>query len=107
MPAVYASNPRFLTSRPLAVLAGVNAFWRFTVQKPKWVRARVEDDLRRHFKSVVTQGQYSPSEAIRMFMRRVVRIPHTTEPLAVSKAIKTAADDVANELRSDAPCASP
>lgn len=77
------------------------------MQKPKWVRARVEDDLRRHFKSVVTHGQYSPSEAIRMFMRRVVRIPRATESLAVSEAIKKAADDVASELRSDAPCASP
>lgn len=77
------------------------------MQKPKWIRARVEDDLRRHFKSVVTQGQYSPSEAIRLFMRRVVKIPHATEPLAVSKAIKRAADDVANELHGDAPCASP
>lgn len=77
------------------------------MQKPKWIRAKVEDDLRRHFKWVVTQGQYAPSEAIRMFMRRVVRILHATEPLAVRTAIKKAADDVANELRSDAPCASP
>lgn len=77
------------------------------MQKPKWVRTKVEDDLRRHFKSVVTQGQYSPSEAIRLFVRRVVRISHATEPLVVSKAIKKAADDVAKELRSDAPCASP
>lgn len=77
------------------------------MQKPKWIRAEVEDDLRRHFKSVVTQGRYSPSEAIRLFMRRVVKIPRATEPTAVSEAIKKAADDVANELRIDAPCASP
>ncbi len=77
------------------------------MQKPKWVRTKVEDDLRRHFKSVVTQGRYSPSEAIRLFMRRVVRISPATEPLAARTAIRKAADDVAKELRSDAPCASP
>ena len=71
------------------------------MRKPVWLRARVEDDLRRDFKGVTKSLDYAPAEAIRLFMARLVELAQESRAKDAKlrrNAIRDASDDAANSM---------
>lgn len=71
------------------------------MKKPVWLRARVEDDLRRDFKGVTKSLDYAPAEAVRLFMKRLVELAQESRAKDAklrSSAILDASDDAANAM---------
>ncbi len=44
------------------------------IEDPVWVRAKTSAELRSSFKQVLKHTKYSPSEAIRLFMRKAIEL---------------------------------
>ncbi|WP_312318364.1 hypothetical protein [Stenotrophomonas sp.] len=44
------------------------------IEDPVWVRAKTSAELRNSFKDVLKHTKYSPSEAIRLFMRKTIEL---------------------------------
>ena len=57
------------------------------IENPVWVRAKASAELRSSFKQVLKDTKYSPSEAIRLFMRKTIELG----PKEVRKACVDAA----------------
>ncbi|GEM_PF-3084597 len=71
------------------------------MKKPVWLRARVEDDLRRDFKGVTKSLDLAPAEAIRLFMARLVQLAQESRVKDAKlrrNAIRKASDDVAGAM---------
>ena len=71
------------------------------MKKPVWLRARVEDELRRDFKGVTKSLDYAPAEAIRLFMTRLVELAQESRARDAKlrrNAIRKASDDAAGVM---------
>jgi hypothetical protein len=44
------------------------------IEDPVWVRAKTSAELRSSFKQVLKHTKYSPSEAIRLFMKKTIEL---------------------------------
>jgi len=60
------------------------------IEDPVWVRAKTSAELRSSFKQVLKHTKYSPSEAIRLFMRKTIELG--------PKEVRKACVDVARNL---------
>ena len=60
------------------------------IEDPVWVRAKTSAELRSSFKQVLKHTKYSPSEAIRLFMRKAIELG--------PKDVRQACVDVARSL---------
>ncbi|WNH50912.1 hypothetical protein [Stenotrophomonas oahuensis] len=60
------------------------------IEDPVWVRAKTSAELRSSFKQVLKHTKYSPSEAIRLFMRKTIELG--------PKDVRKACVDVARNL---------
>ncbi len=60
------------------------------IEDPVWVRAKASAELRSSFKQVLKHTKYSPSEAIRLFMRKTIELG--------PKEVRKACVDVARSL---------
>ncbi len=60
------------------------------IEDPVWVRAKTSAELRSSFKQVLKHTKYSPSEAIRLFMRKTIELG--------PKEVRKACVDVARSL---------
>lgn len=60
------------------------------IEDPVWVRAKTSAELRASFKQVLKHTKYSPSEAIRLFMRKTIELG--------PKEVRKACMDVARNL---------
>ena len=60
------------------------------IEDPVWVRAKTSAELRSSFKQVLKHTKYSPSEAIRLFMRKTIELG--------PKDVRQACVDVARNL---------
>ncbi len=71
------------------------------MKKPVWLRARVEDELRREFKGVTKSLDYVPAEAVRLFMTRLVELAQKSRARDAKlrrSAIRKASDDAAGAM---------
>ncbi len=71
------------------------------MKKPVWLRARVEDELRRDFKGVTKSLDYAPAEAVRLFMARLVQLAQESRARDAKlrrSAIRKASDDAAGVM---------
>ncbi len=71
------------------------------MKKPVWLRARVEDDLRRDFKGVTKSLDLAPAEAIRLFMARLVQLAQESRARDAKlrrSSIRKASDDAAGVM---------
>ena len=69
------------------------------IEDPVWVRAKTSAELRSSFKKVLKHTKYSPSEAIRLFMRKTIELG--------PKEVRKACVDVARNLGKSGKTGSP
>ena len=89
------ANTTFVHASPAVPAKGT------PMKKPVWLRARVEDDLRRDFKGVTKSLDYAPAEAVRLFMKRLVELAQESRAKDAKlrrNAIRKASDDAAGAM---------
>lgn len=89
------ANTTFVHASPAVPVEGT------PMKKPVWLRARVEDDLRRDFKGVTKSLDLAPAEAIRLFMARLVQLAQESRARDAKlrrSSIRKASDDAAGVM---------